>query len=82
MSNETLIETLSDSLPESSPMCSDCAFLPYCGADPVFHKATQRDVVGHKAFSAFCKKQMAVVRHLIQLIEDDPDARSILMSWL
>ena len=82
MANDTLIGILEDSLPESAPMCSDCPFLPYCGADPTFHQATQQDVVGHKAFSAFCSKQMAVLRHLITLLEDDPRARRILMSWL
>src|SRR3569832_505954 len=79
MTNETLIGSLEDSMPESAPMCSDCAFLPYCGSDPVFHRATQHDVVGHKAFSAFCKKQMAVLRHVIALLEDDPEARWILL---
>lgn len=83
MSNDQLLGVLEDSLLESAPMCSDCAFLPYCGADPVFHAATQRgDVVGHKAFSAFCKKQMAVLRHLIGLLDDDADARRVLLTWL
>jgi uncharacterized protein len=82
MANDALLGTLEDTLLESAPMCSDCAFLPFCGADPVFHAATQRDAVGHKAFSAFCAKQMAVLRHLIALLEDDPDARRILMGWL
>jgi His-Xaa-Ser system radical SAM maturase HxsB len=82
MSNDTLLGILEDSMPESAPMCSDCAFLPYCGADPTFHQATQRDVLGHKGFSAFCAKQMAVLRHLITLLEDDPSSRRILMSWL
>jgi uncharacterized protein len=63
-------------------MCSDCAFLPYCGAEPVFHKATQSDVVGHKAFSAFCKRQMALLRHVISLLEDDTDSRAILLGWV
>jgi hypothetical protein len=53
-----------------------------CGADPVFHAATQRDLVGHKAFSAFCAKQMAVLRHLIALLEDDPDSARILRGWV
>jgi uncharacterized protein len=82
MTNDSLQRILEDSLPESAPMCSDCAFLPWCGADPTFHQATQKDIVGHKAFSAFCAKQMAVLRHLVTLLEDDPDARHILMSWI
>lgn len=81
MTNDRLQGILEDSLPESAPMCSDCAFLPWCGADPTFHQATQHDVVGHKAFSAFCAKQMAVLRHLVTLLEDDPAARRTMMSW-
>lgn len=81
MTSETLLSQLSDTMTEGSPMCSDCAFLPYCGADPVFHQATMGDSVGHKAFSAFCKKQMGVLRHLIGLLEDDSRARDILMGW-
>jgi uncharacterized protein len=64
------------------PMCHDCAFLPYCGSDPVLHRATQGDVVGHKAFSAFCSKQMGMLRHLITLLEDDAAARRILLGWV
>ncbi|MCY1046061.1 hypothetical protein OV208_32410 [Corallococcus sp. bb12-1] len=82
---ETLFAHLSDTMLERAPMCSDCAFLPLCGADPVFHRATQGDALGHKAFSAFsafCKKQMAVLRHLITLLEDDPSARETLLGWL
>lgn len=82
MTNDALHAILEDSLPESAPMCADCGFLPWCGADPSFHRATQHDFVGHKALSAFCAKQMAVLRHLVTLLEDDPHARRILMSWV
>ena len=79
---ETLLQTLAESIPEASPQCADCAYLPFCGADPVFHKATQADHVGHKAFSAFCKKQMGILSHLLMMLEDDPDARRVLMGWI
>jgi uncharacterized protein len=82
MTSETLLSLLDESMPEGAPMCSDCPFLPFCGADPAFHRATQRDWVGHKAFSDFCKKQMGVCRHLISVLEDSPTARAILMGWV
>ena len=82
MANDHLLGLLEDSLPESAPMCADCAFVPWCGADPAFHQATQKDLVGHKAFSAFCAKQMAVSRHLVTLLEDDPEARRTLLRWI
>lgn len=71
-----------DTILECVPRCNDCAFLPYCGSDPVLHRATQGDTIGHKAFSAFCSKQMGMLRHLITLLEADPDARQILLGWV
>lgn len=82
MTHEALLGPLEDTVLEASPMCTDCAFLPYCGADPVFHKATQQDAVGHKALSAFCAKQMSVVRHIVSLLEDDPKARRTMLGWI
>lgn len=79
--SETLLAPLDETMLEGAPMCSDCPFLPHCGSDPVFHKATQGDMLGHKAFSDFCKKQMGVFRHVIGLLEDDPAARAILLDW-
>lgn len=82
MTNDALLGPLEDTLLESSPMCTDCPYLPYCGADPVGHKATLGDTLGHKAFSAFCKKQVGVVEHILLLLEDDPEARRILLGWV
>jgi len=67
---------------EAVPMCVDCGFLPYCGSDPVLHHATQGDFVGFKPTSAYCRKNMAVLRHLIGLLEDDPVAARVLRSWV
>ncbi|HEX7601642.1 MAG TPA: His-Xaa-Ser system radical SAM maturase HxsB [Polyangiaceae bacterium] len=82
MTSDALLGPLEDTLLESAPMCSDCPFLPYCGADPVRHMATLGDPVGHKAFSALCHKQMGVLRHLITLVEDDHEARRVLLGWV
>lgn len=82
MTSDALLAPLAESLLESAPGCSECAFLPYCGADPVYHRSTQGDPVGHKAFSDFCAKQMGALRHVIGLLEDDPAARDILQGWV
>jgi His-Xaa-Ser system radical SAM maturase HxsB len=67
---------------ETLPGCSECAFVPYCGSDPVFHWATQGDPVGHRPTSAFCAKHMGVFRHLLQLIRSgDSFTRDLLVSW-
>jgi radical SAM protein with 4Fe4S-binding SPASM domain len=82
MTSDALLGPLEDTLLESAPMCSDCPFLPYCGADPVFHQATVGDPVGHKAFSQFCKRQMGMLRHVIALLEDDVEAGRIMRGWV
>jgi uncharacterized protein len=81
MTSDSLLIPLQESMLESAPMCSDCAFAPACGADPSFHRATQQDWLGHKAFSAFCSKQMAVLELLVGMLEDEPEARETLLSW-
>lgn len=82
MTSEALLSTLEETMTEVMPMCSDCGFQPYCGSDPVYHHATQGDRVGHKPTSGFCRKNMGVFRHLISLLEDDPQAAVILRSWI
>ena len=82
MLSPALISPLEDSIAESVPMCEECAFLPYCGSDPDYHYATQRDFVGHKAMSGFCKRNMGIFRYIIQRMEDDPAARKVLESWV
>ena len=79
--SEQLLSALEDSFAESSPMCSECAFVDYCGSDPVYHFATQGHVNGNKANSGFCTKNMGVFRHLITLLEDSPEDREILLGW-
>lgn len=65
-----------------SPGCSDCAFLPYCGADPMFHLATQGDSVGDKSISFFCSYQKAMFDYLLVLWDSNATARRVFESWL
>jgi uncharacterized protein len=67
---------------ETLPGCSECAYLPYCGADPVFNWATQGDIVGYRPTSAFCQRQMGMFRHLFELLRsDDVFVRRLLLTW-
>ncbi len=68
---------------EALPGCSDCAYQPYCGADPVRHYTTQGDLFGHRPTSQFCEKNMGIIRHLLHLVADGgPDVQRVLWSWL
>lgn len=76
-----LLDIADRTMTEGLPGCSECAFQPWCGSDPVFHHATQGDVVGHRPTSAFCRRNMEVMRHLVRLLEDDAAAANILRGW-
>jgi uncharacterized protein len=80
--NDALLSALEDSFMDSVPMCSDCAFQPWCGADPVFHHAMYGDVLGRKPTSEFCKRIMGVTQHLLGLIKNDPEAKAIFLRWV
>ncbi len=80
---ERLIRTTQDSVVESLPGCAECAFQTYCGADPVFHYATQGDPVGHRPTSDFCRRNMGIIRYLFSLLaSEDTDLHRILFAWI
>lgn len=71
------------SVAESLPQCSTCAYLPYCGADPVRNYNEQGDLVGHRPTSEICKKNMGVIKHLLSLLKkNDSDLNRIFWSWI
>jgi uncharacterized protein len=70
-----------ESIALSAPMCATCAFEPYCGADPVFHHATTGDFTGHKAMSAFCRRNTGVFTLLLRKMRDDPYFRDLMRRW-
>jgi len=63
--------------------CSDCPVKAYCGADPVRHHSTQGDMYGFRPSSFVCKKNKAIIEHLISLIiEREDEVMPIFRSWL
>lgn len=80
--NDALLSALEDSFTGSAPMCSDCAFEPWCGAEPVFHHAMYGDVLGRKPESEFCKRMMGVTKHLLDITRRDAEAKEIFLRWV
>jgi His-Xaa-Ser system radical SAM maturase HxsB len=79
---ETLQALVTASITEAMPGCAECAFLPFCGADPIFHHATQGDVVGHRPTSAFCARNMGMLTHLFNLLRGgDAFTVHLLTGW-
>jgi His-Xaa-Ser system radical SAM maturase HxsB len=72
---------VSNTMLEGVPMCVECAYLPYCGSDPIRHYREQGDIIGFKPTSIFCQKQRAVIEHIVKLYEEDARAREVLSGW-
>lgn len=77
-----LLTALDDSFTLSAPMCTDCAFEPWCGADPVFHHAMFGDALGRKPESEFCKRTMGVIHYLLEKMRDDKEAKALFLKWV
>jgi His-Xaa-Ser system radical SAM maturase HxsB len=79
-----LLKTLvAASCVESLPGCCDCAFQTYCGCDPVENHATQGDILGHRPTSDFCRRNMFVFKHLLNLYHgEDSFIREMFWSWI
>lgn len=80
--SDQLLTILDTTMTETVPCCTDCAFQPYCGAEPTFHQATQGDPVGHRPTSVFCHRMMYIFRLLIDLLEHDAAARQVMLQWI
>lgn len=81
MLSEALLAPLEQSFAASAPMCTDCAFELYCGADPTYHHATSGDYLGRKPTSGFCRRNMAIFKLLLDRYEGDPSTRALFRTW-
>jgi len=82
VTSEKLINAIAVSLSQTAPECINCVYEPYCGSDPVYHHATQKDYLGIKPISNFCKRQKGVMGHLIEILNNDDADSEILKSWI
>jgi His-Xaa-Ser system radical SAM maturase HxsB len=66
---------------ESLPGCSECAFQPYCGSDPVMNYTTQGNIFGYRPTSVFCNRNMAIIEHLFELMVENKEIERIFKNW-
>jgi His-Xaa-Ser system radical SAM maturase HxsB len=78
--SDKLIELVGKSLSQCAPECVSCVYESHCGADPVYHHATQKDALGIKPLSGFCARQKGVMGTILDLL-DDPADGAILRQW-
>src|ERR1043166_4014788 len=83
LSGKPFQRLLSAACNEALPGCADCALQSYCGADPIFHHATHGDLFGHRPSSAFCYKNMEIIKHLFGLLAtEERDLLRIFFAWI
>jgi His-Xaa-Ser system radical SAM maturase HxsB len=79
--SEKLIGLVSGSLTQCAPQCATCAYEPHCGADPVYHHATQADLLGIKPLSGFCTRQKGIMRLLFEMLDGSAEDAAVLRRW-
>jgi len=64
--------------------CSDCAYQPYCGADPVRNYRTQGDIFGNRAGpGSFCRRNQKIIEHLMKMLDGaNDDLTRIIWAWI
>jgi His-Xaa-Ser system radical SAM maturase HxsB len=80
---EFLHNVISSACTECLPACAECAYQPFCGADPVRNFSEQGDMIGHRPTNETCRKNKAVIKYLLELIKkNDPKINSVFWSWI
>lgn len=78
-----LKELVSKSCLETMPGCSSCVYRPFCGADPVRNYLEQKDIVGLRPGSPFCKKHLGIFGVLFSLLkQNDKEVMDVFWSWV
>ena len=79
--SDKLLDLVGSSLTQCAPECLDCVYEAHCGADPVYHHATQSDPVGIKPLSEFCARQKGITNLLLEILEGSSQDAAILRRW-
>ncbi len=66
---------------DAQPLCSDCAYKPYCGACPVQCYREQGDIMGRMAENTRCRINKGVLDMIFVRLQD-PANEKIFRRWL
>lgn len=67
---------------DSLMVCSDCAFAPYCGAEPVRRYQVTGSIYGHPGKDDFCVKNKSIIKLVInKWLTANTATRKILETW-
>ena len=79
--SDKLINLIGNTLAQCAPQCSSCAYEPHCGAEPVYHHATQGDALGIKPLPEFCARQKGVLQLLFEILDGGGEDAAVLRRW-
>jgi len=80
---KVLTDIVKKSCLEIMPVCADCVYAPYCGADPIRNYLETKDVMGNRPISPFCDKHIRIFDHLFTLLHnEDRDVMDVFWSWI
>ncbi len=81
LDHPTVKASLYASTLSGQPMCSQCAYSPYCSVLPVYNYETQGSLWGQTPVNGWCEKMMGIFDVLFERLQD-PESRKVLESWL
>jgi uncharacterized protein len=79
--SEKPIYLVEASLTQVAPECMNCVYESHCGADPVYHHATQKDPLGIKPLSGFCTRQKGVIGSILHHLSSSIEDAAVLRRW-
>lgn len=75
-------EIVYNSCVETMPVCSECVYQQYCGADVIRNYLETKDLMGYRLQNGFCKKNKAIFDYLFSLIaENNTETMDIFWAW-
>lgn len=78
-----LHKVIQNACTECLPMCADCVYQPYCGADPVRNYSEQGDMTGFRPSNEMCRRTNGIITYLFELMHrGDPEINEIFWSWV
>lgn len=80
---EMLRRIVKNSCVETMPVCSECAYQQYCGADVIRNYMETGDLLGYRLQSGFCKKNKMILDHIFSLLHSkDERLMDIFWAWV
>lgn len=68
---------------ETMPVCSECVYQQYCGADVIRNYLETKDLMGYRLNNDFCKKNRLILDYIFELLgTSDEQLLDIFWSWI